>query len=155
MLLVQVAVVILLLVPAASASLVLLLLLLFLLLHHLLHLLLLLHLLHQRMIVIVGSAKTSAKTSAMTSGVSASARAAKEKLQQPFAPFPARGQRKIESPLIRSGAGGVQIPGSSTALPAGVQDVRNAALNAAAAQAKRGQKLIEKQAFEQRTMSNR
>ena len=95
----------------------------------------------------------------MTSGVSASARAAKEKLQQPFAPFPARGPRKIESPLIRTG-GGVSIPGSSGALPAGafpagVQDVRNAAINAAAAQAKRGQKLIEKQAFEQRTMSNR
>ena len=100
-------------------------------------------------------------------GIPASARAAaKEKLQQPFAPFPNRGPRKIESPLIRSGAasggsgggggGGGSGGGGGTLHPvAGIQDVRSAAMNAAAAQAKRGQKLIEKQAFEQRTMSNR
>ena len=103
-----------------------------------------------------GTAKTSAKSSGMMA-ISASARAAaKEKLQQPFAPFPNRGHRKIESPLIRSGAPGGGGGGGGPLHPAaGIQDVRNAAMNAAAAQAKRGQKLIEKQAFEQRTMSNR
>ena len=87
--------------------------------------------------------------------IPASARAAKEKLQQPFAPFPNRGPRKIESPLIRGSSTAV-VGGVGPLHPVtGIQDVRNAAMNVATAQAKKGQKLIEKQAFEQRTMSNR
>ena len=47
---------------------------------------------------------------------SASARAAKEKLQQPFAPFPNRGPRKIESPLIRGASTAGPHMGKSAAI---------------------------------------